>query len=158
MTREDLAAHQADGGKAALFALYSLCRRRFLRAMDLLEQPRDRAGPLVRLGQTDPVDLAPLWPAWQELCRRYRDELYDPQTDLFAPTTSDPAQSWERFVHHRLFPTLVRDDELVRNLLRALGGLACRSPSDAAHAISQRFAEMTLPGAPPPWAPEEECD
>ena len=158
MTRDELAAFQADGAKTDLFALYSLCRRRFLHAADLLELPRDRLGPIAAMSGWETVDLAPLLPAWSILCGRYRDEGYDPQVNLFAPSASAPAEAWSRFVHHRLFPTLARDDELVRNVLRAVGAIPCRSSANAAEALCLRLTEMTLPDTPPPWAPEEDVE
>ncbi|PWC91932.1 hypothetical protein [Azospirillum sp. TSO5] len=156
MTRDELAAFQADRAKTDLFALYSLCRRRFLRAAALLELPRDRLGPIAAMGGWEPVELAPLMPAWSILCRRYREEGYDPQINLFAPSASTPAEAWSHFVHHRLFPTLAQDDELVRNVLRAVGATPCRSSANAAEALCLRLTEMTLSDTPSPWAPEED--
>lgn len=158
MTHDELAAFQAETAKTDLFALYSLCRRRFLRAVDLLELPRDRLGPIASMGGSVPVDLAPLLAPWSLLCRRYREERHEPQIDLFASSASAPAEAWSRFVHHRLFPALVREDELVRNVLRAVRSIPCRSPSNAAEALRMRLTELTLPDTCPVWAPEEDVE
>lgn len=158
MTREELAVHQEHRAKAELFALYSVCRRRFLRAADLLGVTRDRLGPITTMGGSNPVDLAPLLAPWTILCRRYRDEAYEPQIDLFVQSATQPAELWGRFIHHYLFPALVRDDEVVRNVLRAVGAVPCPSPAEASHALCLYMNELALPGAPPLWAPEEEME
>jgi len=67
-------------------------------------------------------------------------------------------EGWSQFVYWELIPTLVWDGALVRNVLRALEGLPCKSPEQAASTVYQHFLEMTLPNKRAPWAPEEIID
>jgi hypothetical protein len=77
---------------------------------------------------------------------------------LFHDRKSHLREGWSQFVYWELIPTLVRDDTLVRNVLRALGGLPCKSPEQAASTVYQHFLEMNLPNQHPPWAAEELID
>ena len=82
-------------------------------------------------------------------------ERYDAQVTLFEDHDIHVQKDWGTFVYWEVFPNLLDDDELVRNILRALGGLSCRSPEEAALTVRLYINEMALPTAPPPWAPEE---
>lgn len=158
MTCDDLGRIQREGTKQALLALVMLCRRRFLRSADLVGIRGAAIERLRQFGVHDAVDLEPLVPAWRLLCDRYLSERFDPQLGLFSDPDTEAATAWERFVYQQLFAELVREDEFVRNVLRALGCLPCQSPQQAAAAVRQYLSEMTLPSAPPPWAPEEGID
>lgn len=141
-----------------LLALAMLCRRRFLRSADLLEMRSKVIETLRYLGYTERVDLSPLVPAWRVLCDRYLEEFYDPQRNLFSGEISEQLVDWSRFVYHRLLPQVVRDDELVRNVLRALGALPCKSSQEAAATLCHYFREVTLPSMEPPWEAQEELE
>ena len=56
------------------------------------------------------------------------------------------------------FPTLLQDDELVRNVLRALGAIPCTDAKLAVLALTATLTNMTLPAQRPPWAPETQDD
>ncbi|HEX6899318.1 MAG TPA: hypothetical protein VF789_06370 [Thermoanaerobaculia bacterium] len=157
MTKAALAELQRQETAGMLFYLAMLCRRRFLRSAYLVEMRSKVIDALRDLGQVERVDLSSLVPAWNVLCGRYLEEIYDPQGELFS-AGSPQADDWSRFVYHKLLPQVVRDDELVRNVLRALGALPCNSPQEAAAVLCQYFGELTLPSERPPWAPEEELD
>lgn len=154
----ELAQYQQDQSVHALFSLAMSCRRRFLLAADLVEMRGPAMKKLRIFGQLERIDLAPLLPAWRCLCDRYLSSHYNPQLSLFEDRRSQIITEWEQFVYHKLFPTLIRSDELVRNVLRALGGLPCRAPEQAAASVHQHLLEMTLPDDAPPWAAEEEFD
>lgn len=156
---EQLASYQSEGARTALFALFGCCRRRVVRALELLEISGRRRTAIGRVGVTDAVDLAALLSPWDVVCRRYRSELYDPQIDMFVPNgEQQPFRAWDSFVHHKFIPSVVREDETVRNVLRAVGAMPCRSGDDAVMALVHRFSEMALPDTPPIWAPEEELE
>jgi hypothetical protein len=154
MTRGDFVAYQHAGMREHLAEFVRLCRRRFLYAADLLEMNGPAIETLRDFGQIRPIDVVPLFPAWRVLCDRYLVELYDPQLRLFGNPETDAVYAWTEFVHRRLFERLVRDDELVRNVLRGLGGLPCRSPAQAVQGVFIYLSGMTLPNSAPAWAPE----
>ena len=158
MTKDELAEVQRQGAADMLMSLAMLCRRRFLRSADLVELRSKAIETLRTFGYETRADLSSLVPAWHVLCDRYLEELYEPQIDLFSDEISKQAVDWSRFVYYKLFSQVVRDDELVRNVLRALGALPCKSPQEAAAALCQYFREMTLPSTRAPWAAEEEID
>lgn len=131
------------------------CRRRFLLSANLVEIRGPVIDGLCKFGSWESVDLGPLIRAWRCLCDRYRAELYDPQMSLFRDPKSQLMEDWDRFVYRELIPELVRDDSLVRNVLRALGGLPCKSPEKAADAVYRHFLAMTLPIEHPYGGSEE---
>ncbi|QLQ05381.1 MAG: hypothetical protein HZY76_04250 [Anaerolineae bacterium] len=158
MTRDELAQLQKEQSVQASFSLTMSCRRRFLLAADLIELRSPAVQRLHAFGQSERVDLTPLLPAWRCICERYLSSRYDSQISLFEDHRTQLATTWEQFVYHKLFPTLIRDNELVRNILRALGGLPCQSREQAASFVHQYVLEMTLPDHAPLWMPEEEFD
>jgi len=158
LTARELQRYQFDGRKHDLFMLFGYCRRRFLRAADLVGLRSESIQSLRRCGQSESIDLAPLAPAWSVLCDRYIVEQYNPQLALLSNMIEEEPDRWSRFVYHHLLPEIIRDDELVRNVLRALGALPCASPQEAASAVRSYFLNMTLPHDKPLWAPEEDVD
>src|SRR5688572_7893313 len=121
LTPQDLERVQFDGKVKHIDSLVRLCRARFVRAADLVCMRSGATENLRRFGQFDGIDVSPLLGAWSVICERYLRERFDPQPALLPDVMSDEPGRWSRFVHHELFPSLVRDDELVRNVLRALG-------------------------------------
>lgn len=155
MTMKGLEQLQDDHAVQAMNSLVMACRTRFIRSAELVEIRGPAIDQLQRLGFQGAIDLNPLMHAWRCLCKRYRSEKYDPQQHLFCNNETELEEMWGKFVYHELVPQLLREDELIRNVLRAVGGLPCTSPDKAADAVYQHFLEMTFPTMPPPWAPEE---
>ena len=149
-----------------LSSLFSMCRSRFLKSAELVGLESDAIAKLREMGYTERVILTPLCDAWEVLCGRYVKECYDPQSSLFVhpPLTElaqlcsvdEQADAWCSFVYHRLSGHLICDNEFVRNVLRAVNALPCKSSRDAATALRIYFNEMTLPDHDAPWAAEEE--
>lgn len=158
LSARELQQFQFDGRVHDIGTLLWYCRRRFLRAADLVGIRSESIESLRRFGQVERTDLAPLVPAWTVICDRYVAEQYDPQLALLPDMIEEEPDRWSRFVHHHLIPEIVRDDELVRNVLRALGALPCVSPREAASAVRSYFLNMTLPHDKPLWAPEKDVD
>ncbi|MCC6176201.1 MAG: hypothetical protein IT305_12920 [Chloroflexi bacterium] len=158
LTSNELRRYQFDGRVYHLDSLARQCGRRFLRAANLVDMRSKSIDSLRHTIAIESIDLMPLVPAWYVICDRYLAEQYNPQLALLPDLVEDEPERWNRFVHHHLLPELVRDDELVRNVLRALGALPCKSPSDAASAVRSHFLNMTLPHDKPLWAPEEDID
>jgi hypothetical protein len=155
MKHEDLLAVQRSDRGSDLSFLVTRCQERFLRSAWLLEVRSPAIVRLLDFGITEKINLEPLFPLWQVICTRYRAELYDSQATLFEDRAAQVRNEWWTFVQ-RLFPILVESDEFVRNVLRAIGGLPCRSSKEAADALCQYVTEMTLPSLTPVWgAPEE---
>ena len=158
LTARELQRFQFDGRVHHLFTLFGHCRRRFLRAADLVGLRSESIESLRRCGQSESIDLAPLAPAWSVVCDRYIAEQYNPQLALLPDMIKEEPDRWSGFVYHHLLPEVVRDDELVRNVLRALGALPCASPRKPASAVRSYFLNMTLPHDKPLWAPAEDAD
>jgi hypothetical protein len=152
MSRIEIDQIQRKNAAEALLSLAMTCRTRFLRAASLLEIGSEAINTLRAFGSHASVDVAPLMPAWQCLCDRYVSERYSAQLSLLRDGDSDLTEDWGKFLYHEMFPTMLRDDSLVRNVLRALGGLPCASTKQAAGAVRQHILEMTLPSSPPLWA------
>jgi hypothetical protein len=155
MTRDELAETQAAEAVQHIYALSMKCRRRFLRSADLVCM---RSAPIAKLRKwgSESLKVGPLILPWQLICHRYLWERHDPQLSLLSKTPlMEAAEAWSQFVYWHLLPHLVLDDEFVRNVLRALGGIPCESPERAVTAVGSFLAEMTLPDAAPPWDPEE---
>lgn len=147
--------------EAALSHLYSLamaCRRRFLRAADLLELRGPVFEKLTGFGVRESIDLWPLLRPFEVLAERYNAVFYSPQGDLFATPADAQDAKWSRYFYVALMPQLLNDDEIVRNVLRALRAIPSDDPREAAVALGQHFSEMTLPQTEPRWASEEPID
>jgi hypothetical protein len=86
------------------------------------------------------LDLAPLRPLWPIICKRYVEEVYDGQRDLFSPEVGAD-ELFSRFIHWELWPGLVADNENLRNILRTVGLLPCGDPLKAAQALELALEE-----------------
>ena len=155
MTTNRIEQLQEDHAAQAINCLVMTCRARFIRSAELVGIRGPAIDHLRRLGFQEAINVEPLMDAWRYLCRRYRDERYDPQQNLFCNRETELEELWGKFVYHELIPQMLREDELVRNILRAVRGLPCKDPDKAVEAVYQYFLEMTLPTMSPPWAHEE---
>ncbi len=155
MTTNRIEQLQEEHAAQAINCLVMICRARFIRSAELVGIRGPAIDYLRRLGFQEAIDVTPLMEAWRYLCKRYCSERYDSQQTLFCNSETELEEIWGKFVYHELIPQLVREDELIRNILRAVRGLPCKDPDKAAEAVYQYFLEMTLPAIPPPWAPEE---
>ncbi len=158
LTVEGLARFQIEGRVHTLGSLAMICRARFVRSADLVCMRSPSIDGVRAFGYRDRVDVSPLLGAWNVICERYLVERYNAQLALLPDLRIDEPVGWTRFMYYELFPSLVRDDELVRNILRALGVLPCTSPESAADAVHSSLLNMVLPSDPPPWAPEEDIE
>lgn len=104
------------------------------------------------------VDLSPLLAPFSVLTERYIDRFFSSQENLFQNPDERLDVKWDRYFHHVLVPYLLADDEVVRNILRAVYALPSKEPEEAIYSLKQRFTEMTLPETQPPWAPEAAVD
>jgi hypothetical protein len=83
MARDELIQAQKHSTAYDLHALAMLCRRRFLRAADLLNLTGPTVERLRDFGFEPAVDLSPLAIAWRTLCARYLTDLYETQFNFF---------------------------------------------------------------------------
>lgn len=133
--------------------LVAQCVERFLSAMRLLEIRGEFFGRL-EARRREGGDLSPLVEPWRALSQRYRDEIFDPQLSLLEDPEERLRRNWQHFVHRALLPTLLLDDEFVRNVLRALDVLPTSAGPLALAAVRSKLQNMTLPEATPPWCEE----
>ena len=151
---EELLDHLEATTALFLRSLMFDCRRRFLRAADLVGVRGEAIDALRAFGVTRGFDLRPLFPAWRALCDRYAIERYDPQQDLFLTEGARISSAWSHFVDDEIFPLVRMENEVVRNILRAIAGLPCRSREAAANAVQEFFLAVEF--EPPLWQPYEE--
>lgn len=141
-----------DHATQLIFAWVMECRGRFLAAAALMEWRTPELASLTALGQQSRVDTWPLVAAYSLLCERYIEALYDPQRQLIPRPGDAPDEKWMAYFLHTLRPALLANDDAVRNILRVVGGLPCRSREEAAQSLHQACEEMSLPGCAPAWA------
>jgi hypothetical protein len=149
MTLREFALAQQEDGRRALSSLLENCIRRYLLAASLVEV----SGPIIErirdAKYSGNIDLAPLFPAWNVICERYRGERFNPQATLFKEHGANELERWGQYLHWHLFPTLLRENEFVRNVLRVTGLLPCNSVNDSAFTLCHHVREMHLPNERP---------
>tara|TARA_A100001391_G_scaffold65342_1_gene40931 strand:+ start:22000 stop:22479 length:480 start_codon:yes stop_codon:yes gene_type:complete len=155
---DNFRAYQQEGAKSQLYSLVMSCRRRFLKAARLLEVNSPALEKLTAFGVSSSVDVWPLLSPFSVLAERYVEHFFSPQAGLFPDPAEQQDERWNRYFYHVLVPHLVIEDEVVRNVLRAICALPCRQPDEAAMALTHYFSEMTLPESRPPWDPEDNVD
>lgn len=147
-------ACQRAGARSQLHSLIMSCRRRFLDAARLLEVRSPAIEKLAAFGVSSSVDVWPLLSPFLVLAERYVEHFFTPQLFLFPDPAEQQDEIWNRYFYHVLEPHLVIEDEVVRNVLRAVHALPCKQPEDAATALTHYFNEMTLPESRPAWVLE----
>ena len=150
---DDFRTIQRDGAATNLHSLFMSCRARFLNAARLLEIRSAALEGLLDY-RSKVIDLAPLLGMYNVICDRYADSFFSPQGNLFPEPADAEDAKWGRYFYQTLKPSLLGEDQFVRNVLRATGALPCREPEFAREALVQHVYEMTLPETPPRWAPE----
>ena len=151
---DDLRRIQREAATANLYGLVVSCRGQFLEAADLLEWRSAAIERLREAGVVESIDLWPLYGAYTVLSERYIAEFFSPQESLFFDPTEMQDAKWSSYFHHHLVPQLLRNHDVVRNVLRAVRLLPCNDPQAAATALTQCFTELNLPQTAPVWAPE----
>jgi hypothetical protein len=144
VTIQEFEQVQFHGGRGHLASLILLCARRFSDAAHLLGI-RGREIDRVRGACSGGTDPAPLLVVWKVLCDRYRVERYDPQIGLFLDHGAELQARWGAFLHTELFPELVRENEVVRDVLRVLGLLPTTSVPESAAALANHIKQMGFP-------------
>jgi hypothetical protein len=153
MKKEEFFDFQYEYGHSALSGLLRDCIRRFLAAARLVELDGPVFKTMREAEHKGHVDIAPLYPAWEAICKRYLRERFDEQAGLFQDHRAESIERWGQFIYWELFPVVLLDDEFVRNVLRAAGLLPCTSKYRAAAALSNHLQEMNLPFSRPIWEP-----
>ena len=150
MNIEQLERVQQEWAQPALSGLVRDCERRYLRAARLLQVRSDEISRLQRASSEGGSELSSLLPFWSALCARYRKVEFDAQASLFQEHDAEVRDHWGRFVYREMWPALCREDECVRNVLRAIGLLHSRSRAAAAAALVRFVEDMALPLEPSP--------
>ena len=126
--------------------LVVMCGRRFVSAANLLDVEKSEIDKVAAIGTTGRVEVGALhWAAtelWERIVRIYDQPQ---QGDLFNGWPDAPEVLWNRYFYRDLVPALSLDDEVVRNLLNAVGALTVKTRVDACDAVRQRFAEVSMP-------------
>lgn len=149
---------QREGATTNLVFLVMACRRKFLNAARLLELRNPVIDRLSSFGLDVGVNPWPLLGPFTVLAERYVKHFFSPQENLFHDPMERQDERWGKYFHHVLVPDLLANDEVVRNVLRAVRALPSQQPEQAAITLSQYFAETTLPETHPLWAPEDIVD
>jgi len=145
---------QQDGASFNQFQLIMACRRKFLNAANLLELHSPMLEKLNSFSVDAPIDIHPLLDPFSILAERYIEEYFSPQKNLFPALEQEQDVKWGHYYHQVLMPHLLANDDIVRNVLRAVRAIPSKKPQEAVIALKQHFIEMTFPEMPPPWAPE----
>jgi hypothetical protein len=140
---------QRSTARRDLSSLVVRCQKKYLQAAQLLELRSRDLEALSAHGVDLPIDPGPLAQPFAVLADKYVDRFFSPQIDLLPESTPAQDEKWLRYLYGILMPHLVLDDDVVRNVLRAVGALPSRQSCEAALALSLRFAEMPLPQEPP---------
>jgi hypothetical protein len=151
---DDFREMQRAGAMPCLSSLFDACRRKFLNAANLLEVRSPAIERLRSVGVETRIDLWPMLNPFMVLAERYVAAFFSPQAALFPAPGGKEDERWSRYFHQVLLPHMLQQDELVRNVLRAVRALPCNDPPGAASAVGHYFAEMTLPETSPAWVPE----
>lgn len=155
MHTNELRAFQRERAASMLLTLIMACRSKFLKAAHLLEVHSPALDALASFGVGTPVDHEPLLEPMAVLTERYVEQFYSPQEDLALEPGQRQDEKWTRYFHHVLMPHLLANDNVVRDVLRAVRALPSRDHAQAPSALLHYFAEMTLPETRPLWAPED---
>jgi len=153
MDVEDLKKVQLERANIEISCLISACRLRFLNAALLLELFGPRIDVLQDLGIKKSYNFQFLVEPYSILCDKYIQDVYSSQGHLFKIQSAE--NDWLEYFYEKLMPCLISNNEVVRNILRSLGALPCKNPSDADNALIQYFSLMTMPGNLPLWAPKD---
>ncbi len=127
---------------------------KFINAANLMEWRSPILAKVRALTCKDAAELWPLHSVFELICERYIATFYSPQRELITKVGDEPDELWWQYFVHVLVPCLMSNDDVVRNVLRAVNALPCRDPQEAARALEHHVWEMTLPGAQPAWAPK----
>jgi hypothetical protein len=142
VNRQELRRHQVDSAAAYLFPLIDRCRLRVLNAVHLIGADPAQWPGLTRAADAS-VDFGPLWPFWLAVIDRYNREVFDPQTELFGEPEPQLTR-FSQFVHWRVWPALAKDNECVRNVLRALRLLPSHDSQRAMDALVYFIGELPI--------------
>ena len=153
MNLDELAGYQRDSAISDLMSLAQECATRFNRALTLFGvDSRGHRGAM-----TMEQSVLILIPPWDRLCGRYRVVIHGEksgQMRLLADLDSNSHELWKSFVRHELFPTLLRDDELIRNVMFAVRLLPCDSIARAVDSVEGYFTGFPFSNLLPPWVSE----
>lgn len=155
---DEFRAFQREGAASSLFTLIMAGRRKFLNAARLLEVSSSALDTLTSFGVSSTVDHEPLLEPFAVLSERYVDRFFSPQGDLAIEPGQRQDEKWHRYFHHVLVPHLLSNNDVVRDILRAVRALPSRRLEQTSSRLGHYFAEMTLPETRPLWAPEESID
>lgn len=143
MNRQEMGAWLRKIKNNFLTYLGRECRSKYLRAAYLVGLRSEEIGHLERCTSSD-FELIHLNAAWECLCKHYMAECYDPQLLLFEDFNAKTTGAWVSFFENELLPKVLDDDDLVRNILCAVGGLPCESPQNAGLLVYSYIKEMTF--------------
>jgi len=136
---------QRQGSEQTLFELVMACRRKFLDAASLLEVRSSSLEKLSAFGYDTRVDLQPIRGPFTILSERYIDQFFSQQLLLFPTPADQQDAKWYRYFYHALKPNLLANDDVVRNILRAVEAIPSQKPEHAVAALIQHFTEMPMP-------------
>lgn len=118
LTRTRLAWLQRRQARSSLVMLASECRDAYRFALALLHPAKPEPENEGRLNDYAVLDL--LY-AWDGLCCWYRENLFNPQLDLFTCPWNTELDRWHYFIRDRVFRLCLKWPEYVRAVLIASG-------------------------------------
>jgi hypothetical protein len=143
--KEDTLSHEQQcNAVRALGGLVSQCRDVYVRAATLLDIHSEEVARLRTLGVVERIDVRLLLHAYDSLCVRYRETLYDGQLALFAGDQKTPEEAWWAWFYHELTPKLLGSPHFVRMVLMTLGLLRCTNPSETQIALEAYLQNIEI--------------
>ena len=147
---DEFRLRQQQSAAHDISSLVMSCRRKYLLAAHLLELQSPDLAALTAFGVDSGIEAGPLMQPFAVLAEKYVERFFTSQIDLLPETTHPQEEKWASYLFSVLIPTLLSDDEAVRNILRSVGALPSeRGRQAAAAALCERFGEMSLPIGPP---------
>lgn len=138
---QELYAAQRAHAARYLTDLYQLCARRYIEAARLLEINSPYFDNLSR-SLSGRIDVGPLLEIYLLACKRYNNEIYSPQIDLWSSIEHDPLVKWSEFYHQKLKTVWARNDYFVRNVLRVIRAIPCNDLESAHAALKAEVTNM----------------
>jgi hypothetical protein len=126
--------------------LAQLCKDRYLPAARLTEADESEIERVARLGLDMRIDVNELRDAASAIWERCV-QMYDrpQQGNLFTGWPDHPDTLWNRYFYKKLAPELVLDDEVVRQVLRAVRALSSEPFRSPVQDLRARLLEISIP-------------
>ena len=145
MRLETLQEIQLEYACNTMQSLIRLCRDRYLAAANLVELDSPTVTQVLEIGFGQPPSPWRLLRGYKILCDRYNRAYFTPQENLFFNPADEQDIKWVGHFWYRLVPKLLERDDMIRTVLRAVGGIPSEDPEAAGDSFLQECRELAMP-------------